>query len=144
MEIAEIQVSYSNIQKDRVKINGSPTAFKTLLQTWNMNTIELNEDVKVILLNRASEVLGVYHLAKGGVAGCFIDVKLILSVALKSNTSSIILVHNHPSGNLLPSDADKSITTKLKKACEQVDLNLLDHLIISKDSYLSFKDEGLI
>lgn len=144
MKVSEIKVSYSNDNPDKVKIKDSQSVYELVKCHWDYNLIELQEEVKVVLLNRANMVLGIYDLSKGGLTGCIVDIKLVLSVALKALTSHIILVHNHPSGNLKASDADIRITNKLIKACEVVEITLLDHLIISKDSYLSFKDEGLI
>ena len=88
--------------------------------------------------------LGIYHLSKGGIAGTVVDPKIVFSVALKSAASSLILIHNHPSGNLQPSEADKTITKKLVDAAKLLDINVLDHLIISIESYYSFADEGLL
>lgn len=144
MKVCEINVSYSNDNPDKIKIKDSQTVYELMMNHWDKNLIELQEEVKVVLLNRANIVIGIYDLSKGGITGCIVDIKLILSVALKALTSHVILVHNHPSGNLKPSEADKRITNKLFKACEIVEITLLDHLIISKDSYLSFKDEGFM
>ena len=115
-----------------------------VLEHWNKDTIELQEEMKVVLLNRSNHLLGIYELSKGGIAGTIIDVKLLLGVALKCAASNIIMVHNHPSGNLRPSKADMAITAKVKTATRQVDLLLLDHLIISKDWYYSFADDGKV
>lgn len=144
MEISEIMVSYSSSNNEKLKVNHSNDSFKILLNTWNKNTIELQEEFKILLLNRSNGVLGIYPLSKGGVSGTFVDAKLIFSVALKCNASNIILSHNHPSGNLNPSEADKNITQKLKKASQYLDITLLDHLIITKDAYYSFADNGLM
>ncbi len=144
MKVSEIKVSYSNDNPDKVKVKDSQTVYELVMNHWDKNLIELQEEVKVVLLNRANIVVGIYDLSKGGITGCIVDIKLVLSVALKALTSHVILVHNHPSGNLKPSEADKRITNKLFKACEIVEINLLDHLIISKDRYLSFKDEGFM
>jgi len=144
MEIAEIKVSYSNNNKERLKIKDSKTSYGLLLVCWNKHTIELQEEFKVLLLNRSNQVLGIYPLSKGGVAGTVVDAKLVFSVALKCNASSFIIAHNHPSGSLIPSKADKVITNKLKKASKYLDLVLLDHLIITKDSYFSLADNGLL
>ncbi|MCH3883495.1 JAB domain-containing protein [Tenacibaculum aquimarinum] len=144
MEIAEIKVSYSNNNKERLKIKDSKTSYDLLLACWNKHTIELQEEFKVLLLNRSNQVLGIYSLSKGGVAGTVVDAKLVFSVALKCNASSFIIAHNHPSGSLTPSKADKIITNKLKKASKYLDLVLLDHLIITKDSCFSFADNGLL
>ena len=143
MRVSEIRVSYFNKNKDVVKVNCSEDAYKIGLSHWNLDTIELQEETKVLLLNRSNTVTGIYELSKGGITGCVVDIKLILSVALKAVASSIIIIDNHPSGNLKPSEADKSLTERLNKACQVIDLVLLDHLIITKDSYLSFKNDGL-
>ena len=87
-------------------------------------------------------MLGIYPLSKGGVTGTVVDAKLVFSVALKCNASNLIIAHNHPSGNLKPSEADKSLTLKLKKAANLLDITLLDHLILSKEGYYSFQDES--
>jgi DNA repair protein RadC len=144
MKVSEIEVSYSNKNPNKVKIQSSASVFELIKNYWNYNLIEMQEEVKIILLNRANVVIGIYHLSKGGLTGCIVDVKLVLSVALKALASSIIVVHNHPSGNLKPSEADKGITSRLKRACDTVEITLLDHLIITKTSFFSFKDEGLI
>lgn len=143
-KIAEIQISYiPNFQAD-YKIENSRKSFELMLNDWNENTLQMQEEVKLLLLNRSNKVLGVYCLAKGGISGCIVDVRIILSVALKSLATGIILIHNHPSGNLKPSLDDIEITNKLKESCKLLDIMLLDHLIITKDNYFSFADEGLL
>lgn len=96
-------------------------------------------------LNRANRVIGVYKVSVGGITGTVADPRLILSVALKSAATSIILAHNHPSGNLKPSRADLELTTKIKTAAQLMDITVLDHLIVTSDEgFLSFADEGLM
>ncbi len=106
-------------------------------------TIEMQEQVIVLYLNRANKVIGYYRHTTGGVNSTIMDVKLIIGTALKSLSSGIIIAHNHPSGNLKPSDQDIAITNTIKKAASTVDVKLLDHIIITKDGYYSFADEGL-
>ena len=142
MEVAEIKVSYSNTNPERVQVTNSQIMYQVIMKHWNMNILEYQEEVKVILLNRANIVLGIYEMSKGGISGTVVDVRIILGVALKCNASSIILVHNHPSGKLVPSEPDKAITKKLKEACNLLDICLLDHLIISRFGYYSFSDEN--
>jgi DNA repair protein RadC len=144
MEISEISVSYSNSKKEKLKAKDSKHCYAIFLGSWNKNTIELQEEFKILLLNRANNVLGIYNLSKGGTSGTVVDAKLVFSVALKCNASSIIIAHNHPSGNLTPSEADKTITNKLKQAGNYLDIALLDHLIVTKDNFYSFSDEGLL
>ena len=141
-ELNEIQVSYKFSSTCRNKITSPDKAFEIILNSWDKNTIELQEEFKVLLLNRANIVLGVYPLSKGGVAGTVVDVKLIFGVALKCNASGIILCHNHPSGNLKPSKQDIEITKKIKQCSELFEISLLDHLIISNFGYYSFSEEG--
>ena len=141
-ELNEIQVSYKFSSTCRNKITSSDKAFEIILNSWDKNTIELQEEFKVLLLNRANIVLGIYPLSKGGVVGTVVDVKLIFGVALKCNASGIILCHNHPSGNLKPSKQDIEITKKIKQCSELFEISLLDHLIISNFGYYSFSEEG--
>lgn len=140
--IKEIRVSYSSGNNDKIKITNSKDSYELLKSCWSLNTIELQEEFKVLLLNRNHQVLGIYPLSKGGVSGTLVDAKLVYSVALKCNASSIIVAHNHPSGNLKPSEADLRLTKKLKQAGTYLDITLLDHLIITKNGYYSFSDES--
>jgi DNA repair protein RadC len=144
MKVREIKVSYSKSGVKNVFVNCSKTVYKVAITHWDLGIIEYQEEVKVLLLNRANMVLGIYDVSKGGTASCSVDIKVILAVALKSNAHSIVLLHNHPSGNLKPSESDKRLTEKLKEACKMVDLVLLDHLIISIDNHYSFADNGVI
>ena len=144
MQISEIKVTYSQPDREKTIIKSSNDAYSIALAYWDINCIEFNEEVKILLLDRANAVLGYYNVSKGGTSGSYVDIKIILSVALKTQASSIMLIHNHPSGKLKPSEADINLTSKLKKACNMIDMVLLDHLIISKDSYFSFSDEGVL
>ena len=116
MKVSEIKVSYSNSNRKKVKISNSKTVYELAIKHWNLDIIEFQEEVKIILLNRANIVLGIYEMSKGGITGSIIDIRIVLAVALKCNATGIILIHNHPSGNLNPSAADISITKILKKA----------------------------
>ena len=144
MKISEITVSYSNSKQKKLKVKNSKESYDVLLNSWDNNIIELQEEFKILLLNRSNTVLGVYPMSKGGVSGTVVDAKLVFSVALKCNASSIIIAHNHPSGNLTPSEADKALTQKIKKAGQYLDIALLDHLIITKEDFYSFNDNGLV
>ncbi|PJE40780.1 MAG: hypothetical protein CUR32_10330 [Flavobacterium sp.] len=103
----------------------------------------LHEEFWVLYLNNANKVIYKAQLSKGGITGTIVDVRLIFKLALEHNATSIILSHNHPSGKLVASDADKEITKKLKFAGEQLDIKVLDHIIITEKGYLSFQDEGI-
>ncbi|MCD8429083.1 JAB domain-containing protein [Tenacibaculum finnmarkense genomovar ulcerans] len=144
MNIAEVKVSYTINNTEKLKVTNSKSSYGFLLACWNKNTLELQEEFKVLLLNRNNQVLGVYLLSKGGTASSIVDVKLLFSVALKCNTHGIILAHNHPPGNLTPSKSDKDITTKIINASKLLDMKILDHIIVTKDDYYSFADNGLM
>lgn len=143
-QIAEVEVSYKPKMLVDYSISNSRKSFELMLEHWDKNTIQMQEEVKVILLNRKNKVLGICSLAKGGITSCVVDVRIILSIALKTLSTGIILIHNHPSGSLNPSRDDKQITEQLKKSCEIMGIELLDHLIITNNGYFSFADEGLL
>ncbi|WP_417372265.1 JAB domain-containing protein [Gelidibacter japonicus] len=141
-KISEIELHYKNQNNFKIKVTSSLSAFEVLKESWNPNTIELQEEFKLLLLDRDNKVLGLYSLSKGGIAGTAVDVRLLMVVALRSKASAIILAHNHPSGNLKPSEQDKNITKKIISACKFLDIDMLDHIILSNKKYYSFKDEG--
>lgn len=103
-----------------------------------------HEEFWIIYLNNSNKVINTLQLSKGGITGTLVDVRLVLKKALELGATSIILTHNHPSGNLNPSSADKHITQKLKVASQSLDIKVLDHVIVTEKSYFSFADEGLL
>lgn len=103
-----------------------------------------HEEFWVVLLNRANRVMQKVRISQGGVAGTVVDAKIIFKEALAHLASGIILCHNHPSGNLRPSQADIDITQKISKAGKTLDIRVLDHLIVSVNGYYSFADEGMM
>ena len=143
-EVAEIKVSYKTTNTPKVKITSGDVAFEVLLSSWDSDTIELQEEFKVLLLNRANEVLGIYPLSKGGITGTVVDQRLIFAVALKCNATGIILCHNHPSSTLKPSDSDLTLTRSIKKCADLLQITLIDHLIITKKGFFSFSNEGIL
>lgn len=102
-----------------------------------------HEEFWVLYLNNSNKVVSKAQLGKGGITGTVVDVRLVYKTALENGATNIILCHNHPSGTLIPSDADKQITKKLKAAGQNLDINVLDHLIITENGYYSFNDEGI-
>ncbi|MCY1720163.1 JAB domain-containing protein [Prolixibacteraceae bacterium Z1-6] len=142
--IAEIKISYSHKVKpsEQVKVTCSNDAYTHVLPLWT--DIDYIENFAVLLLSRGNKILGIRNISTGGQSGTVVDVKVILQAALKANASSIICLHNHPSGTLKASEADIRITEKIKKASTLLDISLLDHLIITSESYLSMADEGLM
>ncbi len=145
-QIAEVELIYKTKIKasERPLVKTSKEAADLLKQIWNENKIDFVEQFKVLLLNRANKVLGVVELSSGGVTGTVADPKLIFVAALKANACSIIISHNHPSGNLKPSQQDEQLTQKIKQAGQLLDIKLNDHIIVSSEGYYSFADEGLI
>lgn len=145
-EVTEVEIIYRNKRKpsERPKITRSADAFDLLLQSWDMNKIELVEQFKIILLNRSNACIGIADISRGGVSACVVDPKIIFSIALKTLASGIILAHNHPSGNTKPSEADIELTKKLSKGGKYLEINILDHLIVTPHTYYSIADEGLI
>lgn len=143
-QLSEIEITYKTNRpyNERHKVSSAKDAFELFLNNWNENKIELLEQSKILLLNRANQVLGISHLSTGGTSGTVVDTKQVFAVALKANASGIILAHNHPSGSLYPSDADDKITQKLYKAGKILDIEVLDHLIITKENYYSFAETG--
>jgi DNA repair protein RadC len=145
--IAEIQLIYKSKVKasDRMKITCSRDAYNIFIENWNPDIIEFVEEFKILLMNRSNSVLGILEISKGGISGTVTDVRLIYQGAIKANASGIIVCHNHPSGNLNPSESDIKITQKIKEAGSLMDIQLLDHLILTMDdSYYSFADNGLL
>lgn len=139
MKASEIKISYLNDKLEKVLIPNSRTIYNLIKIHCNLSNIEIHEEVKVVLLSKANILIGICDLPKDN-----INIKLLLSVVLRAKSSNIILVHNHISRNINPTDVDKRITTALKNACDMVDIKLLDHLIISKESYFSFKDHNFL
>jgi DNA repair protein RadC len=145
--VSEVQLIYKNKVKasDRIKITCSRDAQKIFMENWNPETIDFLEEFKMILLNRSNAVLGIFPISKGGLSGTVTDVRLVYQAAIKANACGTIICHNHPSGNINPSESDNRITEKIKSAGNLLDIQLLDHLIITTDGdYFSYADSGLI
>ena len=126
-----------------LKIKSSKDIYKNILPFFD-DVINYKERMAVICLNKANDIVGYNVISEGGVSGTVVDVKIIMQHAILTNSSHIIMIHNHPSGNLEPSVADIKITSKIKQACSVMDVELLDHLIISSSDYYSFADEDKI
>ncbi|MGE0090242.1 MAG: DNA repair protein RadC [Bacteroidales bacterium] len=101
-----------------------------------------HEEFWILLLNRSNKIIDRFKISQGGISGTVIDARLILKAAIEKLASSIILCHNHPSGNKMPSDADDSVTKKLVDGGKLLDIKVLDHLIISDTQFFSYADEG--
>tara|TARA_Y100000588_G_scaffold361724_1_gene422797 strand:- start:436 stop:885 length:450 start_codon:yes stop_codon:yes gene_type:complete len=146
-KVNEIAISYSGSLKVSLlpKITCSQSAAQLAYEQWNKNDIGLQETFKIMLLNNSNKVKGIYEVSKGGITGTLVDVRILFAVVLKSLTTAVILLHNHPSGTLRPSEADKSLTRKIKNAGEFLDIKILDHIILNpQGNYYSFADDGIL
>lgn len=143
--LSEISINYKPfIQLSSLTpIINSKDAAAHFRSVWS-DKMQYVEETYVLLLNRANKPLGFSKISIGGTTGTVVDVKVVFQTALKANANSIILCHNHPSGNLKPSDADIKITKSIKEAGKLMDIPLADHLIITQEGYYSFADEGMI
>lgn len=143
-KVAEITLAYRPAVKpsQRPHVTCSRQVYEVLYRFWNRDSIEYVEQFQVMLLNRGNRVLGICTISTGGTSGTLVDAKVVFGVALKANASSIVLSHNHPSGNLLPSEQDKRLTRKLVEIGRALDLPILDHIILSPEGFYSFADEG--
>ena len=135
----EIKSNVTDIPK--VKITNSETAYDYIRQFYS-DDLEIYESSFILLLNRASDVIGYAKISQGGVAGTVIDIKIVLKYVIDTLASSFIIAHNHPSGNTNSSSQDDALTKKLKSICDLVDCTMLDHLIITTDSYYSYADNS--
>ena len=142
---SEIIVTYRHKIKPSLmpKLTCSQESADVLRTIWS-DRLEHVEEFVIICLNRANRMLGWARVSSGGLGGTVADPKVIFQIALKSNASSIILAHNHPSGNLQPSEQDIRLTRKNKEAGLILDLQILDHIILTCEGYYSFADEGTL
>ncbi|GMQ31635.1 JAB domain-containing protein [Algoriphagus confluentis] len=142
--VAEITIGYSSKVRAslRPKVTCSRQVYQVLLEFWNKDRIELVEDFHLMLLSRANRVLGICTISSGGTSGTVVDAKMVFATALKANASSMIVAHNHPSGNLGPSEQDRRLTQRLTEIGRALDLPVLDHVIVTLEGYYSFADEG--
>jgi DNA repair protein RadC len=142
--VSEIGIHYIS-KGSKIQMTTSKDVYERLFDWWN-NTINITESFAIMLLNRINNEIGIFEVSRGGMSGSVVDTRLICAVSILSGSSKIIFCHNHPSGNLKPSDADITITNKTKAALSLVDIELLDHLIITpeRNKYFSFADDGII
>lgn len=141
---SEIELIYKSKIKasERPHITSSNSAFKLAIEMWNPDNIDFFEQFKILLLNQSNKVLGVYEVSSGGISSSLVDLRLLFAAVIKANATAVIMIHNHPSGKTLPSPADKLITKKVKEAGALLNIELIDHLIISSEGYYSFADKG--
>ena len=145
MKVAEVKLSYKTKVKasERIQITSSETAYK-VLKPYFSEEMEYKELFYVIYLNRANKVMGVAKISEGGCSGTVADGKIIFQGALLANAQTIILAHNHPSGNTKPSKQDIELTKKIAEFGKYIELPVLDHVILTEESFYSFADNGEI
>ena len=144
--VTEVELVYRNKVKpaERRKITSAENAYDIFLMAWDMNKIELVEQFMILLLDRNNTCLGISNISTGGISACLVDPKIIFATALKAKASALILAHNHPSGSLNASAADISFTEKMKLGAQLLDMSVLDHLIVTPQSFYSFANNGLV
>lgn len=145
-QVSEIEVYYKRqvAYHQMPRVSSSADAEAYLRLSWGKRKMDHVEQFMVLYLNRSNRIQGWSRISQGGQSGTVVDPKIVFQIALKANASSIIVAHNHPSGNRQPSDNDKALTDKLRTIGRFLELNLLDHIILTSEAYLSFADEGLL
>lgn len=144
--LPQFEISLKNRVKasERKVVNNAADCAEVCRMCFDADSIEWTESFIVIALNTANKVLGFYKVSSGGTTGTVVDPKVVFTFALLSSAQNIIIAHNHPSGALKPSRADENITKRLKEGAALLDIKLLDHIIITAESYFSFAEDGLI
>jgi DNA repair protein RadC len=146
MQLPELKIRVERKAGDgsTYQVTSSKTAYQFFYSIFDADTILWTEESAMIILNRANEIIGYSKISSGGTAGTVVDAKVIFTKALLAGGHSIILAHNHPSGNLEPSEQDIKLTKQLVKAGDVLDIRVLDHLILTDKGYYSMSDKGLI
>ena len=144
INVPEIEIRYKPRKSKQHKVANSLDAYGIIRHFFNENTIELLEETLLVLFDRNNQLLGWLKLSLGGMHGSVIDQRLIFGIALKAGASAIMLAHNHPSGNLEPSEKDILTTQQIKQGCQILGLRLFDHLIVAKRGYYSFSDKAIL
>ncbi|RFM34457.1 JAB domain-containing protein [Chitinophaga silvisoli] len=145
-QVSEVQLTYKRNYDitTRPAINCQVTAVEIFRQCWDDNIIELQEQFKVMYLSNSNAVLAISEVSTGTCTSTVVDPRILFATSLKLNAIGLIIAHNHPSGILVPSQADIKMTTKLKEIALLLEIKLLDHFIFTKSNYYSFADEGLL
>lgn len=143
-KLPEIRLSYRRGTETIVKIEKAEDAYKVFSTIYDNNTIDYIECSYALFLNRANNTIGWLKLSQGGTCGTIVDVKVLFATALKCGASGIIVSHNHPSGNLKPSEQDRKLTAKMVEVGKLLDILLLDHLIVTSEGFYSFANQGVL
>ena len=142
--VNEIKLSYSRKGNCERAICSSVDVVDVFREHFDADEMDYRESFFALYLNQANKVLGIKKISECGISSTLVDVRIVMQAALLTNASGIIIAHNHPSGNLKPSGSDIKMTAQIKNACKIMNMNLLDHIILTSDSSTSFADAGLI
>jgi DNA repair protein RadC len=144
--LSEIELRYNPkvpaIKKPKIKCSGD--AHKQFLELLDQTQFNIKEEAAVLFLNRSKRVIGGYKLSSGGITGTVVDIRIILGMVLKCLASGFIIAHTHPSGELRPSKQDLDLTIRLMEESKLMDVQLLDHLVITENAYLSMAEDELM
>ena len=144
--VSEVSLKYqtNTTFQEKPDIKSPEDAASFLKEIWDFDTIEYREEFVVVLLNHSKKVIGWSKVSTGGPFATIVHPTTVFQLILLGNAASVILAHNHPSGTLKPSLADIELTKRLSKAGKLFAISVDDHIILTKDDYLSFRDEGLM
>lgn len=141
--IKKYELKKNATEFERVKVTSSTVA-EQFIRKFYSDDIGIFESFFILLLDQSNHTIGYAKISQGGVAGTLVDPVIVAKYAIDSLSKGVILAHNHPSGNLAPSDADRTITNKIKAGLALFDITVLDHIILTEDSFTSFADEGFL
>ncbi len=143
-QFEEVRLVYKNRTKanDRPKANSPEEAFNIFYKHWNKDQIGLVEECKLLLLDNQLRLMSIADISIGGMTEAIVDPRMVFSIALKRRSHKIILAHNHPTGNLQPSQADKSLTDRISMLGKMMRIDLEDHLIITEEGYNSIMNDA--
>jgi DNA repair protein RadC len=141
--VAELTISYKPTSFHLPQLTATEEAYKLIRSVWDRERISLQEQFMAFFLNRNNRLIGYKLISTGTMKSCVVDIKLLVGMALVSQSEQVIIAHNHPSGNLNKSTQDEAITKKIKEALALIDVKLIDHFIVTDNGYLSFAEEGL-
>jgi len=141
-----VKLSYKSgaNQSEGIQVKTPDDCYKVFITHWDKDQLEHKESFKMLLLNQSNVVMGIYNIAEGGLRATIVDVRIILQAAILSNATSIVLAHNHPSGDVIPGTNDMGMTKQIKQAAMYVDILLHDHIIVGKDRFYSFAAKGIL
>ena len=139
--ISEYSLKYTKSEIQKTKVNTSESASNVFRQFY-FDDINIYESFFILLLNRANNTTGFAKISQGGTDGTYVDIKIIVKYAVEALSSAVIICHNHPSGNITPSEADINVTKKVKDVLLLLNIKLIDHIILSENTYYSFADNG--